>query len=91
MISRDGVWMKVSEKIWWTKLAAAVGVAIVTLVLQVFFNLRGTTAFMLGVIIGREDAWTEDRHGRLPLHMDNVVGSLLHHRPDDGLGNFFHV
>jgi hypothetical protein len=51
MISRDGVWMKVSEKIWWTKLAAAVGVAIVTLVLQVFFNLRGTTAFMLGVII----------------------------------------
>ncbi len=43
--------MKASEKIWWTKLAAAVGVAIVTLVLQVFFNLRGTTAFMLGVMI----------------------------------------
>jgi hypothetical protein len=43
--------MKASEKIWWTKLAAAVGVALVTLVLQVIFNLRGTTAFMLGVII----------------------------------------
>jgi len=43
--------MKASEKIWWTKLAAAVGVAIVTLVLQVLFNLRGTTAFMFGVII----------------------------------------
>lgn len=43
--------MKASEKIWWTKLAAAVGVAIVTLVLQVLFNLRGTTAFMLGVMI----------------------------------------
>lgn len=43
--------MKASEKIWWTKLAAAVGVAIVTLVLQVFFNLQGTTAFMLGVMI----------------------------------------
>lgn len=43
--------MKASEKIWWTKLAAAVGVAIVTLVLQVFFNLSGTTAFMLGVMI----------------------------------------
>jgi hypothetical protein len=52
---RDGIpgwdWMKASEKIWWTKLAAAVGVAIVTLVLQVLFNLRGTTAFMLGVMI----------------------------------------
>ncbi len=43
--------MKASEKIWWTKLAAAVGVAIITLVLQVFFNLAGQTTFMLGVII----------------------------------------
>jgi hypothetical protein len=51
----DGIpgwdWMKASEKIWWTKLAAAVGVAIITLVLQVFFNLAGQTTFMLGVII----------------------------------------
>ena len=43
--------MKAAEKIWWTKIAAAVGVAIVTLVMQVFFNLMGTTSFMLGVII----------------------------------------
>jgi len=43
--------MKAAEKIWWTKIAAAVGVAIVTLVMQVVFNLMGTTSFMLGVII----------------------------------------
>ncbi len=43
--------MKASEKIWWTKLAAAVGVAIITLVLQVVFNLAGTSTFMLGIVI----------------------------------------
>ncbi len=43
--------MKGSEKIWWIKVAAAVGVAIVTMVLQVSFSLRGETTFMLGVII----------------------------------------
>lgn len=43
--------MKSSEKIWWTKLAAAVGVAIVTLVMQTYFNLMGSTSFMLGVLI----------------------------------------
>ncbi len=43
--------MKASEKIWWTKVAAAVGTAIVTLVLQVSFNLNGTTAFMFGAIL----------------------------------------
>lgn len=43
--------MKASEKIWWTKLAAAIGVAIITLVLQVVFNLTGQSTFMLGVII----------------------------------------
>ncbi len=43
--------MKASEKIWWTKLASAVGVAIITLVLQVVFKLQGTSTFMLGVII----------------------------------------
>ena len=43
--------MKAAEKIWWTKIAAAVGVAIVTIVMQVFFKLMGTTSFMLGVII----------------------------------------
>jgi len=43
--------MKVSEKVWWTKIAAAVGVAIVSVVLQIFFNLRGETTFMLGTVI----------------------------------------
>ncbi len=43
--------MKASEKIWWTKLAGAVGVAIICLVAQVYFNVAGTTAFMLGVLI----------------------------------------
>ena len=43
--------MKASEKIWWIKVAAAVGVAIVTMVLQVSFSLRGETTFMLGLII----------------------------------------
>ena len=43
--------MKISEKVWWTKIAAAVGVAIVSVVLQVFFNLRGETTFMLGTVI----------------------------------------
>ena len=32
-------------------MAAAVGVAIVTMVLQVSFSLRGETTFMLGLII----------------------------------------
>jgi hypothetical protein len=43
--------MRASEKIWWIKVAAAVGVAIVTMVLQVSFSLRGETTFMLGLII----------------------------------------
>ena len=43
--------MKVSEKVWWTKIAAAIGVAIVSVVLQVYFNLRGETTFMLGTVI----------------------------------------
>ena len=43
--------MKVSDKVWWTKIAAAVGVAIVSVVLQIFFNLRGETTFILGTVI----------------------------------------
>ena len=43
--------MRASEKIWWIKVAAAVGVGIVTMVLQVSFSLRGETTFMLGLII----------------------------------------
>ena len=33
------------------KLAGAAGVAVISLVLQVFFNLMGTTTFMLGVLL----------------------------------------
>jgi len=43
--------MKASEKMWWTKLAGAVAAAILCLVVQVYFNVAGTTAFMLGVLI----------------------------------------
>ena len=43
--------MKASEKLWWTKLAGAVAAAILCLVVQVYFNVAGTTAFMLGVLI----------------------------------------
>ena len=43
--------MKALEKIWWMKLAAAVAAAILCLVVQVYFSVPGTTAFMLGVIL----------------------------------------
>ena len=43
--------MKVSETIWWIKVTAAVGVAIITSILQVFFPLRGESTFLLGAII----------------------------------------
>ena len=43
--------MKAAEKIWWTKIAAAVGVAVLTLLIQSYLNLAGQTAFMIGVII----------------------------------------
>ena len=43
--------MKTSEKIWWTKLAGAVPAAILCLVVQTYFNVTGTTAFMIGVLL----------------------------------------
>lgn len=43
--------MKAAEKIWWTKLAAAVGVAIITSLVQLYFNVSGSVAFMLGVLL----------------------------------------
>ena len=33
------------------KLTGAAGVAVISLVLQVYFNLMGTTTFMLGVLL----------------------------------------
>jgi hypothetical protein len=43
--------MEASEKIYWTKLAAAIGMAVLTLVLQVYFNVEGTILFMLGALL----------------------------------------
>lgn len=43
--------MKPAERIWWTKIAAAVGVALLTVALQTFLNVSGLLAFMLGVLL----------------------------------------
>ena len=43
--------MEASEKIYWTKLASAIGIAFLTLVLQVYFNVEGTILFMLGALL----------------------------------------
>ena len=43
--------MEASEKIYWTKLASAIGIAVLTLVLQVYFNVEGTILFMLGALL----------------------------------------
>ncbi|MCW4035645.1 MAG: hypothetical protein NWE75_00470 [Candidatus Bathyarchaeota archaeon] len=43
--------MKPTERIWWTKIAAAVGVALLTVALQTFLNVSGLLAFMLGVLL----------------------------------------
>lgn len=43
--------MKAAEKIWWMKVASAIGVAVLTVALQVFLNVSGLIAFMLGVLL----------------------------------------
>jgi hypothetical protein len=43
--------MEASEKIYWTKLAAAIGMAVLTLVLQVYLNVEGMILFMLGALL----------------------------------------
>ncbi|MFB0558492.1 MAG: hypothetical protein ACETVY_05170 [Candidatus Bathyarchaeia archaeon] len=43
--------MKAAERIWWTKVASAVGVAILTVALQVFLEVSGLITFMLGVLL----------------------------------------
>ena len=43
--------MEASEKSYWTKLASAIGIAVLTLVLQVYFNVEGTILFMLGALL----------------------------------------
>jgi hypothetical protein len=47
----SGKEMEASEKIYWTKLASAIGIAVLTLVLQVYFNVEGTILFMLGALL----------------------------------------
>ena len=43
--------MKASEKVYWTKFAAAIGMAVLTLAGQVFFNVEGSILFMLGALL----------------------------------------
>lgn len=43
--------MKASEKVYWTKFAAAIGMAVLTLAGQVFFNVEGLILFMLGALL----------------------------------------
>jgi hypothetical protein len=43
--------VKNAEKVWWIKVGASIGVALVTLAFQVYMGFTGETAFMVGVII----------------------------------------
>jgi hypothetical protein len=43
--------MTPAEKIWWLKIAVAFGTACLTLVLQLYLNMNGTTVFMFGVLV----------------------------------------
>jgi hypothetical protein len=43
--------MRASERIWWIKIAAAVGVAFLSLILQAHVFKDGLTTFMLGTLI----------------------------------------
>lgn len=43
--------MKASEKVYWTKFAAAIGMAVLTLAAQVFFDVEGSILFMLGALV----------------------------------------
>ncbi len=43
--------MKAVEKIWWTKLVAALGVAVLTLIVQIYVSSDSYIAFMLGVTL----------------------------------------
>lgn len=43
--------MKASERIWWIKIAAAVGVAFLSLIVQVYVFRDGSIAFMFGVLL----------------------------------------
>lgn len=43
--------MKGVEKVWWGKVFASIAVAFLTLVLQLFLHLGGSTVFFVGVAL----------------------------------------
>jgi hypothetical protein len=43
--------VKNAEKVWWIKVGASIGVALVTLAFQVYMGFTGETAFMVGVVL----------------------------------------
>jgi hypothetical protein len=43
--------MKAAERVYWSKFAGAIGVAFLTLALQVFINVNGSLAFVLGILL----------------------------------------
>jgi hypothetical protein len=43
--------VKNAEKVWWIKVVASIGVALVTLAFQVYMGFTGETAFMVGVVL----------------------------------------
>ena len=43
--------MKASEKIWWIKLVAAIVIGVLCFVIQLYFNISGSSAFMIGVLL----------------------------------------
>ena len=42
--------MSTAEKVYWLKVVAALGVTVLTLTTQVYFNVSGVAAFMIGII-----------------------------------------
>lgn len=43
--------MKESDKVYWTKFAAAIGMAVLTLTVQSLFDVEGSILFMLGALV----------------------------------------
>jgi len=43
--------MNAAEKVYWSKFAASIAVAFLSLVEQVYFNVPGSLAFVLGLLI----------------------------------------
>ena len=43
--------MKNAETVWWFKVVASIGVALITLAFQIYMGFAGETAFMVGVVL----------------------------------------